>query len=193
MASCVISKCIKCEHRAISFVALAIAIYILSVTVHGANLWGLNYASYSIGMWVALYRKKILKFINTCSGYKMLCIFAEFLFLWMGLFGAIYFFLHNPTELVLRNILKGTISGAFIFALCSLIGLVNQKTCRLLEYIGTIAYEVYLINQRKTIMIGHSIGRKITMKPLFPEKYLMLPIICGHPATIQRRTDHCLC
>lgn len=146
MASCVISKCIKCEHRAISFVALAIAIYILSVTVHGANLWGLNYASYSIGMWVALYRKKILKFINTCSGYKMLCIFAEFLFLWMGLFGAIYFFLHNPTELVLRNILKGTISGAFIFALCSLIGLVNQKTCRLLEYIGTIAYEVYLIH-----------------------------------------------
>lgn len=146
MASCVISKCIKCEHRAISFVALAIAIYILSVTVHGANLWGLNYASYSIGMWAALYRKKILKFINMCSGYKMLRIFAECLFLWMGLFGTTYFFLHNPTELVLRNILKGTISSAFVFALCSLIGLVNQKTCRLLEYIGTIAYEVYLIH-----------------------------------------------
>ena len=64
----------------------------------------------------------------------------------MGLFGTTYFFLHNPTELVLRNILKGTISSAFVFALCSLIGLVNQKTCRLLEYIGTIAYEVYLIH-----------------------------------------------
>lgn len=55
------------------------------------------------------------------------------------------------------------------------------------------AFQKMIINQRKTIMIGHSIGRKITMKPLFPERYLMLPIICGHPATIQRRTDHCLC
>ena len=26
--------------------AIRVAIYILSVTVHGANLWGLNYASY---------------------------------------------------------------------------------------------------------------------------------------------------
>lgn len=29
------------------------------------------------------------------------------------------------------------------------------------------------INQRKTTMIGHSTGRRITMKPLFPEKFLM--------------------
>lgn len=37
-------------------------------------------------------------------------------------------------------------AGDVFLALCSLIGLVNQKTCRLLEYIGTIAYEVYLIH-----------------------------------------------
>lgn len=49
------------------------------------------------------------------------------------------------------------------------------------------------INQRKTTMIGHSTGRRITMKPLFPEKFLMQPIICGHPAIIQRKTDPCPC
>lgn len=146
IASCVISKFIKCEHRVVSFVVLAIVIYILSVTVHGANLWGLNYASYSIGMCVALYRKRILKFVNSCSRCKMLCIFTGLLFLWIGLFGATYFFWHNPTESVPRNILKGTISAVFVFVLCSMIGLVNPKTCRLLEYIGTIAYEVYLIH-----------------------------------------------
>ncbi len=145
MASCVISKCIKCEHRAISFVALAIAIYILSVTVHGANLWGLNYASYSIGMWAALYRKKILKFINMCSGYKMLRIFAECLFLWMGLFGTTYFFLHNPTELVLRNILKGTISSAFVFALCSLVaGLTASGADAYLLHVTTTPSVAYI-------------------------------------------------
>lgn len=47
--------------------------------------------------------------------------------------------------------------------------------------------------QRKTTMIGHSTGRRITMKPLFPEKFLMQPIICGHPAIIQRKTDPCPC
>lgn len=146
IASCVISKFIKCEHRVVSFVVLAIVIYILSVTVHGANLWGLNYASYSIGMCVALYRKRILKFVNSCSRCKMLCIFTGLLFLWIGLFGATYFFWHNPTESVPRNILKGTISAVFVFVLCSMIGLVKPKTCRLLEYIGTIAYEVYLIH-----------------------------------------------
>lgn len=50
-----------------------------------------------------------------------------------------------------------------------------------------------MINQRKTTMIGHSTGRRITMKPLFPEKFLMQPIICGHPAIIQRKTDPCPC
>lgn len=50
-----------------------------------------------------------------------------------------------------------------------------------------------LINQRKTTMIGHSTGRRITMKPLFPEKFLMQPIICGLPAIIQRKTDPCPC
>ena len=49
------------------------------------------------------------------------------------------------------------------------------------------------INQRKTTMIGHSTGRRITMKLLFPEKFLMQPIICGHPAIIQRKTDPCPC
>lgn len=49
------------------------------------------------------------------------------------------------------------------------------------------------IDQRKTTMIGHSTGRRITMKPLFPEKFLMQPIICGHPAIIQRKTDPCPC
>ena len=53
--------------------------------------------------------------------------------------------------------------------------------------------ELVDINQRKTTMIGHSTGRRITMKPLFPEKFLMQPIICGHPAIIQRKTDPCPC
>lgn len=49
------------------------------------------------------------------------------------------------------------------------------------------------INQRKTTMTEHSTGRRITMKPLFPEKFLMQLIICGHPAIIQRKTDPCPC
>lgn len=53
--------------------------------------------------------------------------------------------------------------------------------------------KIQCINQRKTTMIGHSTGRRITMKPLFPEKFLMQPIICGHPAIIQRKTDPCPC
>lgn len=63
---------------------------------------------------------------------------------------------------------------------------------------GTIEEDVIIQTgfstyQRKTTMIGHSTGRRITMKPLFPEKFLMQPIICGHPAIIQRKTDPCPC
>lgn len=146
MSLCIINKCIKREYRVIAFFVLAIIIYILSVTVHEANLWGLNYASYSIGMCVALYRRKIIEFINMSSKYRILCILAGFLSLWIAFFGVTYFILHNPTELVLRNILKGTIASMFVFVLCGFIALTNNKTYRLLEYIGSFSYEFYLIH-----------------------------------------------
>lgn len=79
---------------------------------------------------------------------------------------------------------------------------VNELTARVKDYtllkeaieqVSPVPIRFGEINQRKTTMIGHSTGRRITMKPLFPEKFLMQPIICGHPAIIQRKTDPCPC
>ena len=87
---------------------------------------------------------------------------------------------------------KGYIHQRFLQVLQIVFGKVVLVSSLAVDWPFGVGLRLY-INQRKTTMIGHSTGRRITMKPLFPEKFLMQPIICGHPAIIQRKTDPCPC
>lgn len=119
IAICVAVKFFKREYRAVAMMFFALITYVFSVTIHIANLWGLNFASFFIGVCVALYRKKIQSFVCTHTKVTLTMFTITLSVLWLGLFYLTYFVLHNPSDVVLRNLLKESIAAVFILALCS--------------------------------------------------------------------------
>lgn len=120
-------------------ISFGAAICFLSVICDETNLWGLNFASFSIGVCIAIYDRKLQSYLGTVSVKK-----ATLLSMMTWLFFLTYVILHNLGGYMLRNALKGSIAAFFILMICGIVAMKPDGGFAGLEKIGAIPYELYL-------------------------------------------------
>ena len=149
------SYCKSDKYKVLLMISFGVAIYFISVICDETNLWGLNFASFSMGVCIAIYDRELQSYLGTFSVRKATVLA---MMIWLGLLFFTYVILHNPSGYMLRNALKGSIAAFFILMICGIVAMkpdsgFTEKWLKYilaftgsagLEKIGAISYELYL-------------------------------------------------